>query len=103
MGTIPTRDEILKFIADRPGETTKRDIAKAFNIKGAGPYSAETAAARNERGRIAEGSRKSGMRGQGDLPNVSVVQVTSRNKEGYLVARARHEGKVAGRPARPDY
>ena len=34
------------------------------------------------------GSRKGGMRGQGDLPNVSVVQVTGRNKEGYLVARA---------------
>jgi ribonuclease R len=101
MGTIPTRDEILKFIADRPGETTKRDIAKAFNIKGAGRIPLKRLLREMSAEGLLKGSRKSGMRGQGDLPNVLVVQVTSRNKEGYLVARARHEGKLLDGPQDP--
>jgi ribonuclease R len=101
MGTIPTRDEILKFIADRPGETTKRDIAKAFNIKGADRIPLKRLLREMSAEGLLEGSRKSGMRGQGDLPNVSVVQVTGRNKEGYLVARARHEGKLLDGPQDP--
>lgn len=101
MGTIPTRDEILKFIADQPGETTKRDIAKAFNIKGADRIPLKRLLREMSAEGLLEGSRKSGMRGQGDLPNVSVVQVTGRNKEGYLVARARHEGKLLDGPQDP--
>ena len=101
MGTIPTRDEILKFIADRPGETTKRDIAKAFNIKGADRIPLKRLLREMSAEGLLEGSGKSGMRGQGDLPNVSVVQVTGRNKEGYLVARARHEGKLLDGPQDP--
>ncbi|MBL6642059.1 MAG: ribonuclease R [PS1 clade bacterium] len=101
MGTIPTRDEILKFIADRTGETTKRDIAKAFNIKGADRIPLKRLLREMSAEGLLEGSRKSGMRGQGDLPNVSVVQVTGRNKEGYLVARARHEGKLLDGPQDP--
>jgi ribonuclease R len=101
MGTIPSRDEILKFIADRPGETTKRDIAKAFNIKGADRIPLKRLLREMSAEGLLEGSRKSGMRGQGDLPNVSVVQVTGRNKEGYLVARARHEGKLLDGPQDP--
>ena len=89
MGDIPTRDEILKFIAEHEGETTKRDIAKAFNIKGADRIPLKRLLREMAAEGLLEGSRKGGMRGQGDLPSVSVVQVTGRNKEGYLVARAR--------------
>ena len=92
MGDIPTRDEILKFIAEQEGETTKRDIAKAFNIKGADRISLKRLLREMAAEGLLEGSRKGGMRGRGDLPSVSVVQVTGRNKEGYLVARARREG-----------
>ena len=35
MSHIPSKDEILKWIADNPGLSAKRDIAKAFGIKGA--------------------------------------------------------------------
>ena len=101
MGSIPTRDEILKFIADRPGETTKRDIAKAFNIKGADRIPLKRLLREMSAEGLLEGSRKSGMRGQGDLPSVSVVQVTGRNKEGFLVARARHEGQLLDGPEDP--
>jgi len=36
MKTLPTKDQILEFIRDNPSTATKRDIAKAFGIKGAG-------------------------------------------------------------------
>ena len=35
MNRIPSKSEILEWIADNPGLTAKRDIAKAFGIKGA--------------------------------------------------------------------
>ena len=101
MGDIPTRDEILKFIAEHEGETTKRDIAKAFNIKGADRISLKRLLREMAAEGLLEGSRKGGMRGQGDLPSVSVVQVTGRNKEGYLVARARREGDLLDGPQDP--
>ena len=101
MGDIPTRDEILKFIAEQEGETTKRDIAKAFNIKGADRIPLKRLLREMAAEGLLEGSRKGGMRGQGDLPSVSVVQVTGRNKEGYLVARARREGDLLDGPQDP--
>ena len=36
MARIPSRDEILEWISENPSQTSKRDIAKAFGIKGAG-------------------------------------------------------------------
>ena len=35
MARIPSKDEILTWISDNPALTSKRDIAKAFGIKGA--------------------------------------------------------------------
>ena len=101
MGNIPTRDEILKFIAEHEGETTKRDISKAFNIKGADRIPLKRLLREMAAEGLLEGSRKGGMRGRGDLPSVSVVQVTGRNKEGYLVARARRDGALRDEPQDP--
>ncbi len=101
MGDIPTRDEILKFIAEHPGEATKRDIAKAFNIKGADRIPLKRLLREMSAEGLLEGSRKGGMRGHGDLPSVQVVEVTGRNKEGYLVARARRDGVLLDGPQDP--
>ncbi len=35
MKNLPTKQEILDWIAENPGDTAKRDIARAFGIKGA--------------------------------------------------------------------
>ena len=35
MTRIPSKDEILEWIKDNPGLGAKRDIAKAFGLKGA--------------------------------------------------------------------
>ena len=33
-GELPTREELLAFIADNPGKAGKREIAKAFKLTG---------------------------------------------------------------------
>ena len=35
MKKLPSKEEILKWIQDNPSITSKRDIGKAFGIKGA--------------------------------------------------------------------
>ena len=32
---VPSREQILKFLAENPQKTSKRDISRAFGIKGA--------------------------------------------------------------------
>ena len=34
-GALPTRDEILAFVARQPGKVGTREIARAFGLKGA--------------------------------------------------------------------
>lgn len=31
---MPSREEILAFLADNPGKTSKREIGRAFGVKG---------------------------------------------------------------------
>ncbi len=86
MYRIPSKAEILAWIADNPGLTAKRDIAKAFGIKGA---------ARIELKRIlkemeAEGAlekRKRSYRDPDRLPPVTVLQIAGTTDDGELLAR----------------
>ena len=94
MGKVPSRDEVLKFIAEQDGKVAKRDIAKAFNIKGEDRIPLKRLLREMSAEGLLDGSRKGGLRGQGDLPSVAVVQVISRNKYGLLIARARVEGSL---------
>ena len=94
MGKVPSRDEVLKFIAEQDGKVAKRDIAKAFNIKGEDRIPLKRLLREMSAEGLLDGSRKGGLRGQGDLPNVAVVQVMARNKYGLLTARARVEGSL---------
>ena len=32
--SFPSRDEVLAFIAEHPGQAGKRDVARAFGVKG---------------------------------------------------------------------
>ncbi|MBF9031239.1 ribonuclease R [Rhodobacterales bacterium HKCCE3408] len=74
MTKIPTKDEILAWIAEHPGQASKRDIAKAFGIKGAARIDLK----RVLRGLEDEGhleKRRKTYRDPDKLPPVSVLQV----------------------------
>ncbi|WP_407491813.1 ribonuclease R [Pseudooceanicola sp. MF1-13] len=86
MSQIPSKDEILKWIADNPTLTAKRDIAKAFGIKGAARIDLKRVLKELE----AEGhleKRKKTYRDPDRLPPVSVLQVNAPDRDGDLTAK----------------
>ena len=83
---LPTREEILTFLRESEGKAGKREIARAFNVKG----DARVALKRllNEmadEGTLA-GSRKE-LHEIGTIPPVTVLEVTGRDSDGDLLAQ----------------
>lgn len=86
MSKLPTKDEVLQWISDNPTLTSKRDIAKAFGIKGAARIDLKRLLKELE----AEGhlqKRKKTFRDPDKLPPVSVIQVSEADSDGDLFAR----------------
>ncbi|MGP3696816.1 ribonuclease R [Rhodobacter sp. NSM] len=87
MDQIPSKSQILDWISENPSLTAKRDIARAFGVKGS--------AARIELKRLlremeAEGAlekRKRSFLPQGALPPVSVLEIMGPDAQGDLFAR----------------
>jgi ribonuclease R len=83
---IPTKAEILDWIAANPTLSSKRDIAKAFGIKGAARIDLKRVLRELE----AEGHlerRKRSYKDPDRLPPVSVLQVKAPDADGDLFAR----------------
>ena len=86
MSQLPTKDEILQWISDNPTLTSKRDIAKAFSIKGASRIDLKRMLMElAEEGHLEK--RKKTFRDPDRLPPVSVLQVTEPTPDGDLMAR----------------
>jgi len=86
MSQIPTKPEILTWISDHPTLTAKRDIAKAFGIKGAARIDLKRILKELEdEGHLEK--RKKTYRNPDQLPPVSVVQVGPPNADGEMTAR----------------
>ena len=86
MNNIPTKAEILEWISQNPTLTSKRDIAKAFGIKGAARIDLKRLLKELE----AEGhleKRKRSYQDPDRLPPVSVLVVTHADKDGDLFAK----------------
>nr|MCU0912189.1 ribonuclease R [Paracoccaceae bacterium] len=86
MSRIPSKDEILAWISENPTLTAKRDIAKAFGIKGAERIELKRLLKELE----AEGTlekRKRSYRDPDRLPPVSVLQIDGTTADGELLAR----------------
>ncbi len=83
---LPTRDEVLEFIKTSPSKVGKREIARAFSIKGPQRVDFNRLLSRmSEQGDLA-GDRKS-LRRKGGLPAVTVLEVTGRDADGDLIAK----------------
>ncbi|EKE44997.1 ribonuclease R [Oceaniovalibus guishaninsula JLT2003] len=86
MARIPDKSEILAWIAENPAETGKRDIARAFGIKGADRVELKRILRQME----AEGHltrRRRSWREADALPPVSVCEVQGPDAGGDLHAR----------------
>ena len=83
---LPSREEILTFLREHEGKAGKREIARAFNIKGDARVGLKKLLAEM----AAEGSlsgTKRDMHEKGKLPPVTVLEVTGRDSDGDLIAR----------------
>ncbi len=86
MSRLPTKPEILEWIEQNPTQTAKRDIAKAFGIKGAARIDLKRLLKELE----AEGhleKRKRSYQDPDRLPPVSVLQITGPDADGDLFAK----------------
>ncbi|WP_294621222.1 ribonuclease R [uncultured Roseovarius sp.] len=86
MSQMPSKDEILQWISDNPTLTSKRDIAKAFGIKGAARIDLKRILKELEEGGHLE-KRKKTYRDPDKLPPVSVLQVSGMTNDGELLAK----------------
>ena len=86
MARIPSKQEILDWISDNPAKTSKRDIAKAFGIKGADKIDLKRLLKELQAEGHLEKRRKT-YRDPDSLPPVSVLEVADPSPEGDLYAR----------------
>lgn len=87
MEQLPTKDQILKWIHDNPGLVAKRDIAKAFGIKGTGRIELKRLLKEME----AEGTlakKRRSYRDAEQLPPVSILTMLPPDDQGDMFARA---------------
>ncbi len=86
MTNIPSKSEILAWISDNPTQTAKRDIAKAFGIKGAARIDLKRLLRElQDEGKLAK--RRSSYRDAEELPPIAVLEVVGADADGDLFAR----------------
>lgn len=105
MDALPTKDQIRAWIAENPAQATKRDIARAFGVKGAARIDLKRLLRELEEEGAVTRSRRA-LREAGALPPVAVLRVLAPDAAGDLFAVPAEEGLEApGRilvAARPD-
>ncbi|PWJ85800.1 RNAse R [Pseudaminobacter salicylatoxidans] len=84
---LPTRDDILRYITENPDKSGKRDLAKAFSIKGENRVWLKDMLAQLQDEGVLEKDRKRLIR-PGALPPVTVLDIFARDQDGSLLARA---------------
>ncbi len=86
-GGLPSREQILAFLSENPGKTSKREIGRAFGIKGDDRIPLkQMLKAMAEEGLIARDQAKN-LRRTDALPPVTVIEITHTDIDGELIAR----------------
>ena len=82
---LPSREDLVAFIANAPGKVGKREIARAFNIQGGDRIWLKQMLKELETDGVVDRRRK-GVSKTGQLPPVVVADVTGRDRDGELIA-----------------
>ena len=83
---IPSKAQILEWVSDNPDANSKRDIAKAFGIKGAARIELKRML-KDLEGEGLLGRRRGVYRDAGKLPPVTVVQILPPDADGDIFAK----------------
>ena len=84
-GELPSKEAILAYIEGSTGKIGKREIARAFGIKGSDRIALKSLLSQLDAAGQTSGKRKS-VRRKGRLPPTGVLLVVERDDEGELVA-----------------
>jgi ribonuclease R len=91
MNQLPTKAQIQTWITENPGLSAKRDIAKAFGIKGDARIDLKRMLKELEAEGVVEKTVRR-FREAGSLPPVGVLMVTAPDSQGDLYARPLEDG-----------
>ena len=80
-----TREAVLRFVADNPGRASKREIAKAFGVKGDDRIALKMFLAELQSEGVLAGDRRR-FKTPGALPPVGVFEIRRRDEDGALLA-----------------
>ncbi len=83
---LPGKDDILEYIRSAPEKVGKREIARAFGIRGEQRLELNRILASLRGDGTLSGNRK-GLVKKGGLPSVTVLEVTGRDDDGDLIAK----------------
>jgi ribonuclease R len=82
---LPSREAVLRYIADHPGKAGKREIARAFGISGGDRIGLKQLLKDLADEGLVSGARKH-IAPAGELPAVTVITVVGRDADGDLLA-----------------
>ena len=83
---LPSKDDILEFIRSEPTKVGKREIARAFGVRGDQRLALNRLLASMRSAGTLSGNRNS-LTKKGSLPAVTVLEVTGRDEDGDLIAK----------------
>ncbi len=84
-GSLPSKDDVLKFIRSSPAKIGKREIARAFNLKGADRIRLkEMLRDLADDGQITK--RRKQLRGRAELRSVAVLEIAGQDEDGEFYA-----------------
>ena len=79
-----SREAVLRFVADNPGRASKREIARAFGVKGDDRIALKMFLAELQSEGVLGGDRKK-FKTPGALPPIGVFEIRRRDEEGALL------------------
>lgn len=97
--TLPSKTDILEFIQSYHGKAGKREIARAFNVKGGARIGLKNLLKEMAEEGLIAGSKKR-LTEPGKLPSVSVLEISGRDEHGdfYAVPLTWDEDEHGARP-----
>ena len=84
---LPSREQILAFVSETEGNIGKREIARAFGIKGSDRIPLKRMLRELEAEGLLEKNSGKMLRRPGELPSVTVLEVTHTDMDGELIAK----------------
>lgn len=84
---FPTKAQILEFIKDSPGKVGKREIARAFSLRGPAKIQLKKVLKELEQDGKLGRSHQRRFATPGSMPDVTVLEITGIDEDGELLAR----------------